>query len=74
MVVGGVHQASQADLGKARLELVEVHQAINAMIFGRLGYLLLIATAGPSLQVEALPVGGAPYPHHCCLMFQGEHP
>ncbi|KAL0055736.1 hypothetical protein WJX82_003925 [Trebouxia sp. C0006] len=44
----------------ARLELLEKHQPSNMMMFGRLGYILLIATAGTTIQVEALAVGGAP--------------
>ncbi len=60
MVVGGEDKASDAEMENARLELVEKHQPSNMMMFGRLGYILLIATAGTSVQVEALPVGGAP--------------
>lgn len=59
MVVGGEDKASDAEMENARVELVQKHQASNMMMFGRLGYILLIATAGTSLQVEALPVGGA---------------
>lgn len=60
MVVGGEDKASDAEMENARVELVQKHQASNMMMFGRLGYILLIAIAGTSLQVEALPVGGAP--------------
>lgn len=60
MVVGGEDKASDAEMENARVELVQKHQASNMMMFGRPGYILLIATAGTSLQVEALPVGGAP--------------
>ena len=60
MVVGGEDKASGAEMENARVELVQKHQASNMMMFGRVGYILLIATAGTWLQVEALPVGGAP--------------
>ena len=59
-IVGGVHRASDTDMEDARLELLEKHQPSNMMMFGRPGYILLIATAGTTIQVEALPVGGAP--------------
>ncbi|DBB07501.1 TPA: hypothetical protein ACH3X3_008965 [Trebouxia sp. C0006] len=59
-IVGGVHRASDTDMEDARLELLEKHQPSNMMMFGRLGYILLIATAGTTIQVEALAVGGAP--------------
>ncbi len=40
-------------------------------MFGRLEYILLIATAGTLLQVEALAVW-CTYAHHCCPCLHGE--
>ena len=60
MMVGGVHRASDTDMEDACLELLEKYQPSNTMMFGQHGYILLTATAGTTIQVEALPVGGAP--------------
>lgn len=60
MIVGGADKASYAELADARGDLLQKHQPSNMMVFGNLGYILLIATAGTRLQVEALPVAGAP--------------
>lgn len=59
MIVGGVDMASDGDMHLACTEMLESYQASNAVLFGRLGYILLVATAGTSIQVEAMPVGGA---------------
>ena len=60
MIVGGEDKASYAELADACRDLLQKHQPCNMMVFGKLGYILLIATAGTRLEVEALPVGGAP--------------
>lgn len=59
MIVGGEDKPLSSELAAARQELLEKHQPSNMMVFGSLGYILLIATAGTRLEVEALPVAGA---------------
>lgn len=59
MIVGGEDKASYVEMAVARKELLEKHQPSNMMMFGSLGYILLIATAGTRLEVQALPVAGA---------------
>ncbi len=60
MVVGATDKAQNAEMENARLELLQKHQTSNMIMFGRLEYILLIATAGTLLQVEALAVRGPP--------------
>ena len=74
MIVVGEDKASYADMAVARKELLDKHQPSNMMVFGRLGYILLIATAGTRLEVEALPVGGASILTTIVADFQFQNP
>ena len=60
MVVGATDKAQNAEMENARLELFQKHQTSNTIMFGLLEYILLIATAGTLLQVEAVAVRGPP--------------
>ena len=66
MAVGGADKASDTDLEVAWLELVQTHKARNTVMLGRRGYIVFIDTAGASdsVQIKALPVGGAPALYH----------
>lgn len=54
LVVGGEHKRRGLPLPRA--ELVSKHKGVNASLYGELGYILLLASSGPSFQMFALPV------------------
>ena len=53
-VIGGEDKANRRDIKRAAVELRSEHRGANAALYGRLGYLILIATAGNSCQVSAM--------------------
>lgn len=54
LLVGGEDKAKNADLDKAASELLAKHKGANASLYGDLGYILLIATAGQQCQLFGL--------------------
>ena len=55
-VIGGEDKADRRHIKRAEEELHSKHKGANAALYGSLGYLVLIATAGEACQVFAMGV------------------
>ena len=55
-VVGGEEKASCSQMNAAKEELRSKYKGANAVLYGSLGYVLLIATAGTDYQIYAMHV------------------
>ncbi|KAK9812851.1 hypothetical protein WJX72_004697 [[Myrmecia] bisecta] len=53
LLVGGEDKAFRSDMPKARSKLETKHKGANAAVYGGLGYIVLIATAGDMCAVNA---------------------
>jgi hypothetical protein len=57
MVIGKEDKASVDGMSRAVAELQAKHRPTSAVVFGKLQYIILMAAAGPSLQVFARRLG-----------------
>lgn len=57
MVLGGEDKAVRSLMNIAVAELLEKHKGATAALYGNLGYIILIATAGEAVRVFALELG-----------------
>lgn len=69
-VIGGEDKANRRDIKRAAVELRSEHRGANAALYGRLGYLILIATAGNSCQVSAMELVETAEPVTLILEFE----
>ena len=56
LVIGGEDKSMRSEMHVAQLELLSKHKGANAALYGALGYIIMIATAGECVTVFALNV------------------
>lgn len=56
LVIGGEDKPVRSEMRVAQLELFSKHKGANAALYGDLGYIIMIATAGECVTVFALDV------------------
>ena len=56
LVIGGEDKPMHSDMREAQSELLSKHKGANPALYGDLGYIIMIATAGECVRVFALDV------------------
>ena len=55
-IIGAEDKPDRNKMDRAERGLQEKHEGSNAALYGRLTYIILIATAGPYMKVFAMPI------------------
>ena len=61
LIAAGTHKTSKTQMAEADNDLIKNHVGSNRAMYGRLQYIILIGTAGPDLEFNAMstiPGGG----------------
>ena len=56
LIIGGEDKPSKAQMAEADDDLIKKHVRSNRAMYGRLKYIILIATAGPLLKFNAMSI------------------
>ena len=56
LVIGGEDKPTRSEMRVAQSELLLKHKGANAALYGDLGYIIMIATAGECVRVFALNI------------------